>query len=528
VKTFISTILFAAVAMTGVAAAQQSPDEISKSTQAVGYTVGGGSTKIDIVGTDLLPGATCEAEVEAKQGATTIQVDCKNLVSPQKFGAEFLTYVLWAVSPEGRTVNLGELAVKENGEAKRKSSTPLQMFSLIITTEPYYAVRMPSELVVAENEVRKRTKGKIFPVNSFSLMKKAQYQKKANPLALTMDLKNVPLEMYEARNAFEIAKLSQAEKYSPEIYKKAEASLKMAENSLAKKANSREIISTAMQATQFSEDARALAVQRAAEERLANERKASAEAQRLARERADQEAKQRAEAETARQNAEAARQKAEVARAQALLQEQQAKQKAVESARQQAEAEAAKARAEVEKLKAESERQAAQQKEEAARKAADDADRARKQAEDEKSQLRAKLLQQFSQVLDTRDTDRGLVVNMSDVLFDTGKYTLRQEAREKLARIAGIVLNYPGLKLEAEGHTDNTGSAEFNQKLSEQRADSVRQYLVTQGIPESSITSSGKGFSISVAPNDTAAGRQKNRRVELIVSGEVIGTAIGK
>jgi len=191
-----------------------------------------------------------------------------------------------------------------------------------------------------------------------------------------------------------------------------------------------------------------------------------------------------------------------------------AKQKAEQEARQRAEADA--------------QRLAAQQKEEAARKSAEDAERARKQAEDEKAQLRAKLLRQFSQVLDTRDTERGLVVNMSDVLFDTGKYTLRQEAREKLARIAGIVLNYPDLKLEAEGHTDNVGGEELNQKLSEQRADSVRTYLISQGIPEASITASGKGFSLPVAPNDTAAGRQKNRRVELIVSGEVIGTSVGK
>jgi outer membrane protein OmpA-like peptidoglycan-associated protein len=495
-------------------AGQQASDVVTKSARAVGYQVGGGSTKVDLRGTDLLPAAVGEAKVEARQGATAVEVNCKKLASPTRFGAEFLTFVLWAVSPEGRTVNLGELLVDQNGDGYRKTSTPMQMFSLIVTAEPYFAVRLPSELVVLENEVRKDTKGKIFIVDNYRLMKKAQYQMKANPLALTMDLKNVPLGMYEARNAFEIATANQAEKYAPEIFTKAEASLKMAENSLARKAASQEVISTAVQSIQFSEDARALAIQRQAEEALANERKAADDAQRQARERADQEARQRAEAEAAK--------------AQALLQEQQAKQKAEEAARQKAEADAARAQAEVERLRAESERQAALQKEETARKAAEDAERARKQAEEEKAQLRAKLLQQFSQVLDTRDTDRGLVVNMSDVLFDTGKYTLRQEAREKLARIAGIVLNYPGLRLEAEGHTDNVGTAEFNQKLSEQRADSVRGYLIAQGIPESSITSSGKGFTVPVTPNDTAAGRQKNRRVELIVSGEVIGTSIGK
>jgi outer membrane protein OmpA-like peptidoglycan-associated protein len=493
---------------------QQAPDVINKSTKAVGYPVGGGSTKIDLVGTDLLPEATGEAKIEARQGATTVEVKCKNLPSPTRFGAEFLTYVLWAVSPEGRTVNLGELSVKQNGEGERKTSTPMQMFSLLITVEPYFAVRMPAELVVLENEVRKGTRGKIFIVDKYELMKKARYQKKDNPLALTMDLKNVPLEMYQARNALEIARSNDADKYAAEIFVKAEASLKMAENALLKKSGPREVISTALQSIQFSEDSRALSVQRQGEERLADERRAAEEAQRLARERADQESRQRAEAEAAR--------------AQALLQEQQAKQKAEESARQKAEADAARARAELERIQAESERQAALQKEDAARKAAEDAERARQQAEEEKAQLRAKLLRQFNQVLETRDTGRGLVVNMSDVLFDTGKYTLRQEAREKLARIAGIVLNYPELKLESEGHTDNVGGEEFNQKLSEQRAESVRDYLISQGIPESSISSSGKGFHLPVASNDIPAGRQKNRRVELIVSGEVIGTSIDK
>lgn len=496
-------------------AADQDADVISKSTKAVGYRVGGGSTKIDLRGTSLLPGAYCEAKVEARQGATSIELKCYNMKSPTGLGAEFLTYVLWAVSPEGRTVNLGEIPLKDN-KGERDASTPLQMFSLIITAEPYFAVRIPSELVVLENELRDNTKGKIFEISDYKLMKKAQYQKRANPLGMTMDLKKVPLQMYEARNAFEIAKASDAGKYAPEIFTKADASLKMAENSLSRKAKTNDIISAALQAIQFSEDARALAVQRQNEERLAKERKAAEDAQA----RAAQEAKQRAEAEAAR--------------AQALKQEQQARLKAEEEARQRAEAEAAKARADVEKLKAESQKLAAERAAEASRKAEEDArkaaeaaEMARKQAEADKAALRAKLLKQFNQVLDTRDTDRGLVVNMSDVLFDTGKFTLRQEAREKLARLAGIILNYPDLKLEAEGHTDNVGSAEFNQKLSEQRANSAREYLISQGIPAASITASGKGFSVPVAPNDTAAGRQKNRRVELIVSGEVIGTAIG-
>ena len=146
----------------------------------------------------------------------------------------------------------------------------------------------------------------------------------------------------------------------------------------------------------------------------------------------------------------------------------------------------------------------------------------------DREELRARLLQQFNAILVTHDTARGLVVNMSDVLFDSGKYTLRPLAREKLAKISGIVLAYPSLRLAIEGNTDSIGSEEFNQNLSEQRAEGVRSYLTQQGVPESSTSARGYGKNQPIASNDTADGRQQNRRVELVVSGDVIGSEIGK
>jgi outer membrane protein OmpA-like peptidoglycan-associated protein len=471
---------------------------ITKSAQAFAYPVEGGSTKIDFKGTELMPRAEGEAKVEAKEGATRIEAKFKRLSPATTFGAEFLTYVLWAVSTEGRTDNLGEVQIKKNGDGKLKVSTQMQVFSLVLTAEPYFAVRAPSELVVLENVARKNSKARMFLIESYTLMERGRYQKLGNPLALQLNLKNVPLEMYQARNAVEIARSNAADQYASEVFLKAAASLQMAENMLATKGYKKNIISTARQAVQFSEDARILTGQRKEEERLTKEREAADEAERLAREKAAQEALKRSEAEAAR--------------AKALLEQEQARREAEEEARLRAAAEA--------------ERKRALAEEEAARTAALESERRRLAAEKEKAELRARLLKQFSMVLDTRDTERGLVVNMSDVLFDTGKYNLRQEAREKLARIAGTILNYPGLRLEAEGHTDNTGSAELNQKLSEQRAEEVRQYLMSMGIPEGSITSVGKGFTMPVESNETAKGRQKNRRVELIVSGEVIGTSV--
>jgi outer membrane protein OmpA-like peptidoglycan-associated protein len=533
----VLTILIIPCLTLSAAAAQEGSraGAVTKSIKAIGYQVGGGSTEIDLKATTLLPGASGEAKVEAKQGTTAVEVKYQYMAQPTKFGAEFLTFVLWAVSPEGRASNLGELLIDKNGKGELKASTQMAVFSLLVTAEPYFAVRQPSELVVLENEIRKNTKGKVFVVNDYKLLTKAQYQKLGNPLSLSLDLKNVPLEMYEARNAVDISKSRGAEKYAADIYAKAEASLKMAENALARKSSRTEIVSTARQAVQFSEDARALAVQRQEEERIAQEREAAA-----AKAKAQAEAKAAAEAAEAKRKAdEETRRQAEVSAAREAQMKAEAEAATIKAkveadaaaARIKAEADAAAAKAKAEAdaaaTKAKAEQDALRAKEEAAKAEAERARQDAERAEREKQELRARLLDQLNRILETRDTPRGLVVTMADVLFDTGKYDLRPTTREKLARLAGIVLANPGLVLQVEGHTDSTGSDELNQKLSEQRAGTTRDYLIQQGLDAGSITAKGFGKTMPVADNSTADGRQKNRRVELIVSGEVIGTAIG-
>lgn len=476
------------MASTVPAQAQQDVPEsnlVRKSVKAVGYRVGGWSTKVDLKGTELMSEATGEAKVEAKQGKTNIEVSIKDLEQPTRFGAEFLTYVLWVITPDGRTGNTGEILLNKNGEGKLSATTPAQTFSMIVTAEPYFAVRIPSEIVVLENDTRKNTKGQIFPTNDFKLMKRAQYEKLGNPLAMTPDVERVPLQVYEARNAVEIAKLRGADKDAPEIFQKASASLQMTENGLNTRADKKDIMSSARQAVQFAEDARALAAQRQDQARIAAEKEAAAN---------------KAKAEAEAKAAEEAKRQAELA--------------AAKQAQMKAEADAAaiRAKAEADALKA---------KEEAARA---EAERAQKAA----ANLRAQLLEQFNRILETRDTPRGLVVNMGDVLFDFGKYDLRPEAREKLAKLSGIILGHPGLELAVEGHTDNVGSEELNQKLSENRAETVRAYLIQQGLAEASVTSRGFGETSPVADNSTSEGRQRNRRVEIVVSGELIGVKIGK
>jgi outer membrane protein OmpA-like peptidoglycan-associated protein len=488
VGLFLSLHFLATITAAQVKPQVPESDIVRKSIKSVGYEVGGGSAKVVFVATPAAANASGEAKVDAKKGATAIEVKVKGMPQPTTLGAEFLTYVLWIVTPDGSTTNLGEIPIDKNGEGKLNTTAQSQTFGMGVTAEPYFAVPLPSEIVVLVNDPTKSTKGKIYPENSYKLMKRSQYAKLGNPLALTLDLKNVPLAMYEARNAVEIAKSQGAEKYAPEIFIKASSSLQMAENSLASKSDQSKIETNARQTIQFAEDARALSSERQEAERIQKEKDAAAAAaaataKSKAEEQAATEAKRQAELTAAKE----AQMKAEADKAQA---EAEAKQ-AAERARTQA--------------------------------AKDEAERARAAT----AALRAQLLQQLNSVLQTTDSPRGLVVNMADVLFDFGKYDLKPDAKIKLAKLSGIIQAHPGLNLAIEGHTDNIGGDEGNMKLSQQRADGVRDFLVQQGLTPDTVTALGMGKADPVADNSTNEGRQKNRRVEIIVSGEVIGGKLG-
>lgn len=493
---------------------------IERTMKAVNYQHRNGATKIDFNGTSLLPDASGEAKVESKQGYIEIEVEFDEMKPANMHGAEYLTYVLWAITPEGRTSNLGEILLNGN-RGKLNVTTELQAFGLAVTAEPYFAVTMPSNLVVLENTVRADTRGAIEAVDAkYELLERGQYERLANPLALKMDSR-MPLELYEARNAIQIARATGADRYASETFLKAEASLEQAEGHQARKSGSKDAVRYAREAVQTAEDSRAIAVIRQEEERLASERRASADREDQARADADAELSLRRQAEAAHQMEAGRRAQAEEDSADAQS----------ETARITREAEAARiaAQTEADRLRRENEQatRMADQAEADRLRANEAADRLRLEAEAEKAELRSRLLSQFNTILETRDSARGLIINMSDVLFDTARYSLRPVARERLAKVAGILLGHPGLKLEVEGHTDSVGGVEYNQRLSEQRAGSVRDYLIEEGISDrNSLSATGFGKSQPVATNDTAAGRQLNRRVELVVSGELIGAQI--
>ena len=530
---------------------------VGRTTPAINYRPRKGATKIDFVGTALLPNAVGTAQVEGKKGYIAIDARFDKLEPATRFGQEYLTYVLWAITPEGRATNLGEVQVDDK-DARIQVTTELQAFGLILTAEPYYAVTQPSDVVVMENIVRAGTVGTSEVIQAkYDLLNRGSYlmsqdasQLKRKPLE-----PGAPLDLAEARNAVALARIAGADRYAGETFTKAAALLATAETARERKRGANAIMMPARQAAQTAEDARLIALKKQSEEFEAMQRLVGAQRETAALDRARAEEAARRQADIGRQNADAARLTAErdqatanaarlsaerdtatadAARLSAQRDAATADAARLSAQRDAATADAARSTAERDKATADAARLSAENATATAERARLASDAARAAAESqsqdaqarserEKNELRARLRDQLNVILETRESARGLVVNLSDVLFDTGKADLKPGAREKLSRLSGVLLSHPGLHIEVEGHTDNVGADSYNQQLSETRASSVRDYLVREGIASNTVGTSGFGESKPVASNGTAAGKQQNRRVELIVSGEAIG-----
>lgn len=451
---------------------------VQRDLDAVNYLHRSGSTRIGFQGTTLLPGAKGEAKVTSERGGITIDAEFKGLTPANGFGPEYLTYVLWAITPDGRPNNLGEVlpaGTKNNIHV----TTALQSFGLIVTAEPYFSVTQPSDVVVLQNVIlNDRTSGVLEKVNAhYTLLARGAYAQTEGSKSVSDPItrnERSPLELYQAQNAIRIAQAAGADKYSADIMQEANQDLRNAMDIDRNKKGDRKMeITFARQAVQRAEDARISTLRKQADERQRN---------------------------------------AEMAKQQAQSDAQQSQLEAERAVTAKAQADAARAQADAERARAEAQAAEAQANAARATKSADDA-----------NAIREKLRGQLNSVLATSETARGLIVNMSDVLFDTGKYTLKTDTKVSLAKVAGILQAYPGLKLQVEGYTDITGGDAFNQKLSENRAGAVRDFLVSQGVSMNNISATGYGKANPVANNGTATGRAANRRVNLVVSGDAIG-----
>jgi outer membrane protein OmpA-like peptidoglycan-associated protein len=515
----------AAPAATSAPAVVAAPAQttVSRTIKAMHYRLQGGSTNVSFNGTDLSQRASGEARVEGKKVNFEIEAKFYGFEDATKFGLEYLTYVLWAVSPQGRPVNLGELNLDHHGNAQLKAYTDLQSFGMIVTAEPYFAVTQPGNMVVAESSSIAGAATENIDAR-YELVTCGTYSAtntRINDAIFGVDSKT-PLELFEARNAMRIAHIASADKYASSIIAKAGQQLLHAEELYRQKQKKETVAVAAKEATETCEEARLMAVKQKAEEEA---QAAAAAREAKARADAEAEAKRRADAEAARAQAEQARIQAEQAKAEAERMKQEAQAAAMEAARQAAEAARQKEEAEKAKAEAVAQQQVLAAQADQAKAAAAQSESLRRQAENEKAELRARLLQQLNSILATRDSARGLIANMSDVLFRSGSFELLPAARERLAKVSGIILAYPSLHLAVEGHTDSVGGDEYNQSLSERRAQAVRDYFVQQGIPSSAVEAHGFGKTEPIASNDTLEGRQQNRRVELVLSGDAIGNS---
>ena len=492
--------------------------ETSRTVEAVDYQHRSGASEVDLAGTALLPSAEGKAKVRSKRGTMEVEADFGNLQSPTPFGAEYLTYVMWAISPDGHAVNLGEVLIGGNDRSKLTATTNLQSFALIVTAEPYFAVRQPSDVVVLENVIRADTKGTPEAMHAkYELMERGGYIPtgyRFDPVVLDAKL---PLEFLEARNAVRIAQSEGAETYAGESYQHA-VQLMNTTDAYATDHHSdrKQLIAKSRETVQTAEDAREIAVKRIEDNRRASELQASADAQARSQAQADEATQQKLQAQADATRAQADRANAEAAR--------------LKAQNDTANAEAARLKAQNDMMNNQAAAadaiNAAQADADRSRLIAQHAQEGQQQADSEKMAMREQLEVRLNEILETRDSARGLIVSMSDVLFDTGQYSLKPGAREKLAKVAGILIAYPSLNIAVGGYTDNVGGDEMNQKLSENRAGAVRDYLVQQGVVATSVSATGFGNSSPVATNDNSAGRQENRRVELVVSGEAIGSPV--
>jgi len=464
---------------------------IERTVKAVDYEYRGGPTPVDFRGTVLLPKAKGDAMVESKAGRTEIDARFQHLEAPARYGAEYLTYVLWAITPEGHAKNLGEVLPGSSDHAHLHVTTDLQAFGMIVTAEPYSAVRQPSDVVVMENEIRPDTMGRIEQVQAkYELLPRGHYtynvpsgfqSAEAQAERLPMDRYEALLEVYQAQNAVQIARSMGADRYAPDTLAKAEELFRVAQQNQMQKADRSTVVTEARRAAQTAEDARAITIKRKQDEELAQAR--------------DQAARAEADAQSAQSQASADRMQLEEERA----------------ARARAETEAAAARAvplpPTVQLPVVVQTQPAQPS---------------VSVDSQKIGMRVQLLQELSSAGMARDTPRGLVVTLPDA--DFRGTALSPDVYGSVSRIASIVAAHPGLYVEVDGHTSEGGSESRDQEFSYERAAAVREALVRSGVPVNAISARGLGGSRPLVSNSSAAGREQNRRVEITISGDPIGT----
>jgi len=482
---------------------------VERTVKAINYQYRSDPTLIDFRGTVLMPKAKGQAVVQSKQGRTEIDLHLDHMTAPSNYGREYLTYVLWALTPDGRPHNLGEIIPNSLDHSHITVTTDLQAFAMIITAEPYSAVRQPSDVVALENQVRSDTSGIIEQVNArYELLPRGHYAwevpadlraAEANgPKVSTREYEEL-IEIYQAQNAIGVARTAGADQYAPETIRKADTLLREAQQRHARKADRNLAIQEAREAAQSAEDARLISEQRQQTDKLA---KAQADAN-LA-----QQAKLQADAarDHAQSIARDARAETDAAQAQAA---------AERDARLRAEQEAQLARARAAEAQAALEAQQAQTK---VIVSSVNAEHQQQVHEAQQREVRGRLLGELNGISPTRDTAYGLVVTVPDAGFAGA--VLRSSYDDQLSRLSRLLIAHPNLRIEVQGHSD---SAETESEAA-RRAQAVKDMLIRQGLGSSAVSLRSLGDSRLLGSNATPRGREENRRVEIVITGDEIGS----
>jgi len=426
------------------------------------------------------PRARIVAEVTYRDGQARIELGYEDLKPAILYAGDVTCYVVWAVTRGGNAENLGELFADEP-RGRLDYLTAKKEFALLVTAEPFYLVSRPSGLAQFANRPSRDKRAPSTPF-VFDRLEPAPKHAMDSIENIAWDSRT-PLPLLQARKAYELAGRYDASKHAPQIWQEAGAALAAADELEKKSPGSRKLLDNARRAVALSNEAINISLRRI--EGIELERQ-------IAERRAEMESLERRAAEAERQVADARRE------TDALREERD--RMAAETAALQAE----KAGLETAMIDLREERNALEQ--------------VTRRLQQEKTDLGSRLQDALSHVAETRNSARGFVVNLPDILFDVNKATLKPEARLVLAKLAGILLIIRELGVTVEGHTDSTGSAAYNLELSQQRAQSVLDFLVTEGVDASRLEAVGFGMTRPVADNETAEGRSKNRRVEIVVS----------
>ena len=506
-------IAFGLTSQTHLAARENDPDR-----QVLAFAYPEGATRnVTFQGTSRLSFARGDAAVERNNGVSEVEVHLDGLKPAAAYGGQYHTYVLWIVSPDGRVENAGELLL-EGGRSALSFTTPLETFGMLVTAEPHFLATLPSPFVVLENVGPAANAGPL-TVSTVSFQGfDGSYRFDRETLSADAEIAVNVDGLGSARTALQLAEAAGAAKFASRELAKAKAALSEAEERFSSEAGRNDARMLARDAIRLAVEAENQARERAFAGALAREREASAE--RLS---ALESSMERAASESERNRLEAERNALD-AELEAKARDE-AEREAAEAARRAAEAER-RAHAEVkDRIAAENAKLAAEQAKLAAEQAKGEAERRRIEAEREaadarlaRENARAELGEAMARFAAVRENARGLIVSLPNILFATNQAALTPAGREALAKISGVLQIAQGYTLSIEGHTDDVGSKEHNLELSQRRAASVRDYLVEQGVPADSVSARGFGESQPLASNETAAGRQENRRVEIVVN----------